>query len=67
MHAKCDQNLLCGQSRTVNGRTSGRTKIVIIVQTKWSCNSTILELPLEKGIFSPVVLSYQHFGTAWLL
>ena len=38
MHAKWDQNILCGQklwtfSRTVNGQSSGRTKIVIIVQT----------------------------------
>ena len=38
MHAKCDQNILYGQelwtfSRTVKGRTSRRTKIVIIVQT----------------------------------
>ena len=52
MHAKCDQNILCGQelwtlSGTANGRTSGQG----------SCNSTILKLPLEKGIFSPVVLS----------
>ena len=61
MHAKCDKNILCGQelrtfSRTVNGRTSGRTQIVIIVQTQGSYNSSILKLPLEKGIFSPIVL-----------
>ena len=47
--------------------TGGRTQIVIIVQTQGSCKSTILKLPLEKGIFSPVVLSYQHFGTTWLV
>ena len=72
MHAKCDQNILCGQelwtiSRTANGRTSRRTQIVSIVQTQGSHNSTILKLPLEKGIFSLVVLSCQHLGTAWLV
>ena len=54
-------------SRTANGRTSGRTQIVIIVQTQESCNSTILKLPLENGIFSPVVLPCHHFVTAWLV
>ena len=72
MHAKCDQNLLCGQeprtfSRTANGRTSRRAQIVIMVQTQGSYNSTILKIPLEKGIFSPAVLFCQHFGTAWLV
>ena len=72
MHAKCDLNILCGQelwtfSPIVNGWTSGRTQIVIIVQIHGSCNSTILKLPLEKGIFSPVVLSCQHFRTAWMV
>ena len=72
MHAKCDQNILCGQelrtfSRAANGRTSGRIQMVIIVQTQGSYNSTILKLPLEKGIFSQVVLSCQHFGTEWLV
>ena len=67
MHAKCDRNILCGQelwtfSRTANGRTSGRTQIVIIVQIQGSYNSTFLKLSLEKGIFSPVVLSCQYFG-----
>ena len=48
--------------------TDGRAdEIVIIVQTQGSCNYTILKLPLENGIFSPVVLSCQHFGTAWLV
>ena len=42
--------------------TGGRTQMVLIVETKGSCNATILKLPLEKGIFSPVVLSCQHFG-----
>ena len=65
-------NILCGQelwtfSRTTNGQTSGRTQIVIIVQTQGSYNSAILKIPLEKGIFSPAVPSYQHFGTAWLV
>ena len=45
----------------------GRTQIVIIVQTQRSFNSTFLKLPFEKGIFSPVVLSCQHFGTARLV
>ena len=72
MHAKCDQNILCGQelwtfSRTANRRASGRTQIVIIVHTQGSCNSTILKLPLEKGILSSVLLSCQHFETAWLV
>ena len=62
MHAKCDQNILCGQelltfTQTANRRTGGRTQIVIIVQTQGSCNSTILKLPLVKGIFRQVVLS----------
>ena len=39
---------------------------MIIVQTQGSCSSTILKIPLEKGIFSQVVLSCQHFGTAWV-
>ena len=29
-----------------NGRTSGRTQIVIIVQTQGSCNSSILKSPI---------------------
>ena len=42
-------------------------EIVIIVQTQRSCNSIFLKLSLEKVIFSPVVLSCQHFETAWLI
>ena len=48
------------KSFTVNGRTSGRTQIVILVQTQGSCNSTILKLILEKGIYFLASISGQH-------
>ena len=41
---------------TANGQTSGRTQKVIIVQNQGSYNSTILKIPLEKGIFSSTIL-----------
>ena len=59
------QNVLWGQelwsfSRTANGRASGRTQIMIIVQTQGSYNSTILKLPLEGGIYYLASISGQR-------
>ena len=48
------------KSFTGYGRTSGRTQIVILVQTQGSCNSTILRLILKKGIFYLASISGQR-------